>query len=54
MYAKSLTKLREKEEQLKKDQMDGLDVYTKGARASINFVFDRYIHTKKRIESFYI
>ena len=30
IYAKSLVKLREREEQLQKDQLDGLDVYVAG------------------------
>lgn len=39
IYAKSLVKLREREEQLKKDQLDGLDVYVAG-KADVNFLFD--------------
>ena len=30
LYAKDLLVLREKEEQLRRDQLDGLDVYVKG------------------------
>lgn len=30
IYAKSLVKLREREEQLQKDQLDGLDIYVAG------------------------
>lgn len=48
IYAKTLKKLREKEEQLKKDQLDGLDVYVAG-KADLNFVFDRYISTKTEL-----
>jgi integrase len=48
LYAKDLLVLREKEEQLRKDQLDGLDVYVKG-KATINFVFDRYINTKTEL-----
>ena len=45
LYAKDLLVLREKEEQLRRDQLDGLDVYVKG-KATVSFVFDRYINTK--------
>jgi integrase len=45
IYAKDLKKLREREEKLKKDQLDGLDTYVAGA-ATLNFVFDRYMSTK--------
>lgn len=45
IYAKDLQTLREKEDKLKKDQLDGLDVYAAG-NATLNFVFDRYISTK--------
>ena len=48
VYSKDLITLREKEEQLLKDQMDGLDVYLAG-KATVNFVFDRYINTKTEI-----
>ena len=48
LYAKDLLVLREKEEQLRRDQLDGLDVYVKG-KATINFVFDRYINTKTEL-----
>ena len=50
IYAKSLVKLREREEQLKKDQLDGLDVYVAG-KADVNFLFDRYISTKTELRS---
>lgn len=45
IYARDLQTLREKEDKLKKDQLDGLDVYAAG-NATLNFVFDRYISTK--------
>ncbi len=50
IYAKSLVKLREREEQLQKDQLDGLDVYVAG-KADVNFLFDRYISTKTELRS---
>lgn len=45
IYANDLRSLREKEDKLLKDQLDGLDVYAAG-NADLNFVFDRYISTK--------
>ena len=45
IYSKDLVKLREKEQALQKDQLDGLDVYAAG-NSNLNFVFDRYISTK--------
>lgn len=50
VYAKSLTVLREKEETLVRDQMDGLNVYVAG-KADVNFLFDRYISTKTELRS---
>ena len=45
IYDKDLAKLREKEDNLKRDQLDGLDVYVSG-RATLNDLFDRYISMK--------
>lgn len=45
LYATDLMELRQKEDKLKRDQLDGLDVYVAG-KATINFVFDRYISMK--------
>lgn len=45
IYANDLTQLREKEEKLLKDQLDGLDIYVAG-KATLNATFDRYISTK--------
>lgn len=45
IYAQDLRTLREREDKLKKDQLDGLDVYMAG-NATLNFVFDRYMSTK--------
>ena len=45
LYSKDLGELREKEERLKKDQADGLDVYVAG-KASLNYLFDRYMSIK--------
>lgn len=46
IYAHDLVELREKEKQLVKDQMDGLDTYAQG-RSTINEAFDRYMSTKQ-------
>lgn len=49
-YAKTLSKLREKEQKILKDSFDGLDVYVNGY-ADINYVFDKYISTKRNLKS---
>ena len=48
IYSNDLQRLREKEKKLLKAQLDGLDVYVAG-KADLNFLFDRYINTKKEI-----
>jgi len=48
IYANDLVTLREKEKQLVRDQMDGLDIYVAG-KATVNFVFDRYMNTKTNL-----
>ena len=48
VYSKDLGRLREKEQELQRDQLDGLDTYTKGT-ASLNFVFDRYLKYKTEL-----
>lgn len=50
IYAKDIVKLREREEKLKKDQLDGLDLYMVGT-ATLNYVFDRYISMKYNLRS---
>lgn len=45
IYARDLQTLREKEADLIKNQLDGLDVYVAGS-ATLNYVFDRYMSTK--------
>lgn len=47
-YANDLVTLREKEAQLMKDQLDGLDIYVAG-KATVNFVFDRYMSLKNNL-----
>ncbi|MBO6108115.1 MAG: site-specific integrase [Eubacterium sp.] len=48
IYAATLMELRKKENELKRDQMDGLDVYTAG-NADVNFLYERYISTKTEL-----
>lgn len=48
VYSKDLVTLREKKEQLLRDQMDGLDFYV-GGKATINMAFDRYMKTKSNL-----
>ena len=50
IYAKSLVTLRQKEDELVRDQMDGLNVYVAGS-ADVNFLFDRYISTKTELRA---
>ena len=48
IYANDLVTLREKEKQLMKDQLDGIDVYVSG-KADVNTVFDRYMSLKNNL-----
>ena len=48
IYSKDIIELRQREEKLIKDQLDGLDIYVAG-NASVNFLFDRYIATKSEL-----
>ncbi len=50
VYAATLKELRVKEDELKKDQLDGLDVYVAG-QATLNFVFDRYLSLKHNLRN---
>lgn len=45
VYACTLKELREKEEQLKRDSLDGIDIYL-ARKADVNYVFDRYMSRK--------
>jgi len=49
IYAGDLLELREKEKQLVRDQLDGIDSYCAG-KATLNYVFDRYIATKHNLK----
>lgn len=48
IYATNLTELREKEKQLIREQLDGLDTYAAG-KATVNSTFDRYMSTKNNL-----
>ena len=50
IYANDLMKLRSREQQLQKDQLDGLDIYNAG-KATVNYVFDRYLSMKSELRS---
>lgn len=50
IYAKDLKVLREKEEEIRRDIADCLDMYARG-KATINYVFDRYIKLKDELKS---
>ncbi len=45
IYSRDLARLREKEDDLKRDQLDGINTYL-AAHASVNDVFDRYMRLK--------
>lgn len=49
-YAKDLASLRDKEKQFERNKLDGMDVYAM-SKATLNYVFDRYIETKKELRS---
>lgn len=50
IYSNSLVTLRQKEEELIRAQMDGINIYVAG-KADVNFLFDRYISTKSELRS---
>lgn len=50
LYSGTLEDLREKEEKFLRNKLDRLDVYVL-AKADVNYVFDRYIATKKELRS---
>ena len=50
IYSRSIVELRKKEDQLVKDQLDGIKGYVAGV-ASVNYLFDRYIRTKSELRS---
>ncbi len=50
VYAHTLSELREKEDELTRDQLDGIDSYVAGS-ADVNYLFDRYMSTKSELRS---
>lgn len=50
VYANTLQELREKEDNLIRDQLDGLDTYVAG-RADLDFLVDRYLKIKNSLAS---
>lgn len=48
IYANNIVELREREKELCRDQLDGLDMYARG-RATVNMTYDRYIATKTNL-----
>lgn len=48
IYSVNLVELRKREEQLIKDQLDGIDAYAAGT-STVNYVFDRYMSTKSEL-----
>ena len=50
LYAKSLVDLRDKEADLERNKVDRLEMYV-GAKADVNYLFDRFIATKKGIRN---
>lgn len=48
IYATDLMKLREREDELKRDQLDGIDNYVRG-HVTVNEAFDRYITVKSNL-----
>ncbi len=48
VYSQDLGELRDREKQITKDTLDGIDIYAR-AKADINFAFDRYISTKSEL-----
>ena len=48
LYANDLVTLRQKEAELTKNQLDGLDIYVAG-KATVNFVFDLYMSLKSNL-----
>ncbi len=48
IYANNIVELREKEKELCRDQLDGLDMYARG-RSTVNMTYDRYMATKNNL-----
>ena len=50
IYSVDLLALRDKENDVRRDDMDGIDSYAR-ANCTLNFLFERYIATKKNLRS---
>ena len=50
IYAKDLPELRDMERNLERDRLDGIDLYVQ-SKTDVNYVFDRYIETKRDLKS---
>ena len=50
IYSKDLIRLREREADLRRDSLDGLETYAHG-NSDLNFLFQRYIETKHSLRS---
>ncbi len=50
LFAKTLSELREKEEQIQEDSRQGIDTYNAG-KATINYLFERYMDLKTELKS---
>ena len=50
IFSSKLTELREREEQMQRASLDGLDLYIQ-SKATLNFTFDRYIQSKTELRS---
>ena len=48
VYASNLRELRIKEDELTRNQLDGLDLYT-AEKTTLNMLFDRYIKAKRNL-----
>ena len=50
VYSQDLLALRDKEKEIRKDSLDGIDSYAR-ANCTFDFLFERYIATKKNLRS---
>lgn len=50
VYSKNLLDLRDKEKEIRRDKLDGIDSYVR-ANCTFDFLFDRYISTKTSLRS---
>ena len=50
VYSKNLIDLREKEQNIRRDSLDGIDSYA-SSNCTVDYLFERYIKTKKELRS---